>query len=115
MEVRNDDDAHTYHQEQQSSPTPSKQVKASPNSVDKNSVTQRSNSWFLSAIFNRIYRLLFLLPVPRKLIELYAFLMYFQVAEGADGSHGMCQSNLYKAQLSALGFNFIMCCSPFFG
>ncbi|CAA3027664.1 probable ubiquitin-conjugating enzyme E2 C [Olea europaea subsp. europaea] len=41
MEVRNDDDAHTYHQEQQSSPTPSKQVKASPNSVDKNSVTQR--------------------------------------------------------------------------
>ncbi|XP_022850976.1 probable ubiquitin-conjugating enzyme E2 C [Olea europaea var. sylvestris] len=41
MEVRNDDDAPTYHQEQQSSPTPSKQVKASPNSVDKNSVTQR--------------------------------------------------------------------------
>ncbi|CAI9776441.1 unnamed protein product [Fraxinus pennsylvanica] len=33
MEVRKD--------EQQSSPTPSKQVKASPNSVDTNSVTQR--------------------------------------------------------------------------
>lgn len=65
MEVRNDGGVGNFspedHAHEQSSPAPSKQVKSSPNTVDTNSVTQRSffiYLFYLISIFIYIYLVL---------------------------------------------------------